>query len=190
MKEEIWKDIPNYEGIYQASTFGRIRTCANKTTFTERHGVRHWKQRILKHRGEYYKTGYRVTLWKNGKPKDFLVARLVATTFLGKSDLTINHIDGNRFNNHIENLEWCTIAENVRKAFEMGLVPQRKVTLTNKKTKEVSTFRSMSETSKFLGFNHGYISCMVNRGIFENEEYKWRVDRYKKEKDFYPKYPK
>ena len=46
-KKEMWKDIPNYEGIYQASTFGRIRTCEGKTTYTKRHGIRHWKQRIL-----------------------------------------------------------------------------------------------------------------------------------------------
>ena len=67
--EEIWKAIPNYEGIYEASSFGRIRTCEGKTTFTKRHGIRHWKQRILKPKGETYATGYRVSLWKNRKKK-------------------------------------------------------------------------------------------------------------------------
>ena len=83
--EEIWKDIKGYSG-YQVSNLGRVRT-HNKTTYTEKHGERHWKNRILKFKPDYnsrYKekqgTGYRVTLWKNGKGKDYLVARLVATT--------------------------------------------------------------------------------------------------------------
>lgn len=49
--EEIWKDIPDYEGIYQASNLGRIRTAPNKTTYTELRGVRHWKMRIMKGKG-------------------------------------------------------------------------------------------------------------------------------------------
>ena len=51
-KQEIWKDIPDYEGIYQASNLGRIRTASNKTTHSVRHGIRHWEQRILKFKGE------------------------------------------------------------------------------------------------------------------------------------------
>ena len=74
--EEIWRDIPNYTG-YQVSNKGRVRT-HNKTTFTKIHGVRHWKDRILKFKGETYDTGYRVDLWKEGKPYTKLVARLVA----------------------------------------------------------------------------------------------------------------
>ena len=69
--EEIWKDIPNYEGIYQASNLGRIKTAPNKITYTKRHGVRHWKSRILKGRGNNnYKTGSRVVClekWENWK---------------------------------------------------------------------------------------------------------------------------
>ena len=103
MMQEIWKDIPDYEGIYQASTLGNIRTVEGKTTFSVRHGERHWKSRILKGRGDNYKTGRRVSLWKDKKCKDWLVARLVAITFLGKpeTNLTVNHKDGNRLNNKI-----------------------------------------------------------------------------------------
>ena len=125
-KQEIWKAIPHYEGIYEASNFGRIRTCEGKITQTQHHGIRHWKQRILKPKGETYATGYKVTLWKDGKSKDWLVARLVAMTFLGESNLTVNHIDGNRFNNCIENLEWCSLADNIKKGFELGLYKNQK----------------------------------------------------------------
>nr|DAW95243.1 MAG TPA: NUMOD4 motif protein [Bacteriophage sp.] len=62
--EEIWKDIPDYEGIYQASNLGRIRTAPNKTTYTELRGVRHWKMRIMKGKGNNKHTGARVGLRK------------------------------------------------------------------------------------------------------------------------------
>lgn len=174
--KEIWKDIPNYEGIYQASSFGRIRTCEGKTTYTARHGIRHWKQRVLKPKGQTYKTGYRVSLWKNGKCKDWLVARLVAITFLGYKELTVNHIDGNRFNNHVENLEWCSLADNIRKGFETGLYKtQTKVTLKNKANGEIKTFRSMSQASIYMGKDCRYISMATSRGKNENEFYEWKV---------------
>lgn len=175
--EEIWKDIPDYEGIYQASTFGRIRTCEGKTTYTKRHGIRHWKQRVLKPKGETYATGYRVSLWKNGKKKDLLVARLVGATFLGKSNLTINHIDGNRFNNHIENLEWCTLSDNIRKGFETGLYrTQKKVIIIDKSTGKEYVFRSMSLASRFMKKCEQYISNCKKRNKYENENYKWEIN--------------
>ena len=72
--EEIWKDIPNYNG-YQVSNLGRIRT-HNKITFTKKHGLRHWKDRILSfkpftnsNQKSKQGMGYRVDLWKDGKPK-------------------------------------------------------------------------------------------------------------------------
>lgn len=175
-QKEMWKDIPNYEGIYQASTFGKIRTCEGKTTYTKRHGIRHWKQRILKPKGETYKTGYRVTLWKEGKSKDWLVARLIATTFLGESDLTVNHIDGNRFNNHIDNLEWCSKAENIRKGFETGLYSTaKKILIINKITNEKCIYRSLAMGSKFICKNEKYLSYAIKKNKFENEKYKWEL---------------
>lgn len=176
MEKEIWKAIPNYEGIYEASSLGRIRTCEGKTTFTKRHGVRHWKQRIIKPKGQTYATGYRVTLWKNGKPKDWLVARLVGMTFLGESNLTINHIDGNRFNNSVDNLEWCSLAENIRKGFETGLYhTQQKVKVIDKTTGEIKTFRSLTLACSYMQKGHGYITSCLQRGKTENQTYKWEL---------------
>lgn len=176
MKKEIWKDIPNYGGIYQASTYGRIRTCKGKTTYSKYHGVRHWKQRIIKPKGQTYATGYRVSLWKDGKCKDFLVARLVATTFLGESDLTVNHIDGNRFNNNIENLEWVSLADNIRKGFETGLYKaQMKILVYEKKTGKTNTFRSLAQASRHYGKNDGFFSNCINKGKLENEELSWTL---------------
>lgn len=162
--DEIWRDIPDYEGIYQASNLGRIRTSPNKTTFTDHHGARHWKVRILKGRGDYKQTGRRVSLWKNGKSKDWLVARLVAITFLGKPTKeanTVNHKNGNRLDNRVENLEWLSLGDNIRHAFNTGLHKQHKIRLYNDYCD--MQFRSMSVASKFIGRNTGYISLCIQK---------------------------
>lgn len=174
--KEIWKDIVDYQG-YQVSNLGRVRTF-NKQTFNKRHGIRKWKNRILKYKGETYKTGYKVDLWKDGKNKTFLVARLVAFTFFEKDindlSLTVNHIDGNRFNNNINNLELISIADNIRHAFNTGLMSKcLKVRVINKETKEEKTFVSMQSASFYMNKNHGYIYNKRNKNIFENELYKW-----------------
>ena len=106
--QETWKEIPGYEGLYEASTFGRIRTCEGKKTYSILHGERVWKQRILKPKAcsDYNICGYRVTLWKDKKPKDYLVARLVCTTFhenLIGTNMTVNQKGGNRLNNNVDN---------------------------------------------------------------------------------------
>ena len=98
MTTVVWKEIPGYEGIYEASSSGEIRTSVGKTTWSSRFNCpRVWKQRILKQKIYQAKgrtrSDARVTLYKDGKPKDFLVARLVAETFLGtpENKMTVNH---------------------------------------------------------------------------------------------------
>lgn len=177
--EEIWKDIQDYDG-YQVSNIGRVRTY-NKTTFSKKHGERHWKNRILKFKGNIYATGYRVDLWKNGKPRSFLVARLVAFTFFDKDindrSLTVNHKDGNRLNNHIENLELIILKENIQHGFNTGLYDkvQNKIKLINKDNGICYVFRSMSKASEFMNYHHGYVSCQVKNGIYENEHFRWEL---------------
>lgn len=168
--KEIWKDIPDYKG-YQASNLGRIRTY-NKITYTKIHGERHWKNKILKFKPDYNSknknkqgTGYRVTLWKNGRGKDFLVARLIATTFLEdfiNTKMTVNHKNGNRLDNRVENLEWLSLADNIKYGFENGQYKQHKTILYNEN--ERYEFRSKSLASQFLNRNDGYISmCLKNK---------------------------
>lgn len=175
--EEIWRDIPDFEG-YQVSNLGKIRT-HGKITYTKRHGKRHWEDRILKFKGETYKTGYRVDLWKNGKPYTLLVARLVAFTFLEKDindrSMTVNHKDGNRFNNNINNLELISLADNIRHAFDTGLMPCKKVEITNKNTGEKKIYRSMSKASLGIYKNVRYISECLQKNKKENENYKWKL---------------
>ena len=175
--KELWKDIPRYEGLYQASTNGEIRTHKDKVTIRSDGQKRHWKQRILKPKSQNDKTGYRVTLWKDGKPRDFLVARLVLTTFkedLIETNMTAHHIDGNRFNNYIDNIVWKSREDNIRLAFEDGLMPCcHKIKLINKKTNEITTHRSKTMASKFIGYSHNYLSKKIIDGIYENHEFRW-----------------
>lgn len=165
---EIWKDIPNYEGLYEASNLGRIRTKEGKTTYTKKHGVRKWKQKILKPKKckNFNLCGYRVSLWKDGKGKDFLVARLVCTTWhenLIDTKMTVNHKDGNRLNNCVDNLEWLSLSDNIKHGFENNFYKQNKTILICCRTDERFEFRSQSLAGQFLGRNSGYINCLLKR---------------------------
>lgn len=161
---EKWKDIPGYEGIYEASTYGNIRTKEGKTTSNKRYGERCWKSRVLKGRGDNYSPGKRVSLWKDGKCKDWLVARLVAITFLGSppADFTVNHKDGNRLNNKIENLEWLSKADNIKHGFENGLYHSQ-IPITVSKDGKLYNFRSLAQLGRFLGRSHGYASDRLKK---------------------------
>jgi hypothetical protein len=187
---ETWKDIPRYEGIYQASSHGRIRTHKDKTTHRKGCKPVKWKQRILKYKGETPKTGYRVSLWKDGKPKDFLVSRLVCTTFYDdriNDKITVNHKDGNRMNNHIENLEWVSLGDNIRHAFKNNLIKtQKQIKITHRESNTIGYFMSMTRASESIGRTHGYISGLIKKNRWENETYKWGLidwEEYSKHKE-------
>ena len=165
---EEWKDIPGYEGLYQASRFGQIRSCEGKTTSNARFANRVWKQRILKQKrtkNRYNREDCRVSLWKEGKEKTMLVARLVAMAFCdGYSDgMTVNHIDGNPLNNRASNLEWCSLAENIRKGYKDGLYSTTKrISLIDCNGIE-HMFASQAEASRFLGKNSSYLALKISR---------------------------
>lgn len=160
--EESWRDIPGFDGIYQASSFGRIRTVQGKTTSNARYKKRVWQSRILKQKWNRA-AGYCVTLWKNGSPKTFLVARLVCAAFYGWSKLTVNHKDGNRLNNRLENLEWLSLKKNIQHGFINGLYhTQISCALINSSGNKYD-FRSMAEASRFLSKNPGYISNCLKK---------------------------
>ena len=146
--EEVWKDIPNYEGIYQASSRGQIRSRDRKVWNYLKKG------RILK---PYISTSGYYCLSLSGKKH--YVHRVIATTFLGKmpNKIEVNHIDSNRLNNRIENLEWVTRTENVRHF--MGNNDMRNVYIqrsikTKRKMKEKKD--AAKETVKYLYYAEGY----------------------------------
>lgn len=173
---ENWRGIPGYEGIYEASDMGRIRTCEGKTTSNALYPLRIWKQRVLKQRHQKRKgskkTDARVSLWKNGMESTHLVSRLVAMAWCPgfEQTSTVNHIDGNPENNRAGNLEWVTLTENIQKGFECGLYKTQKPVDLIGKDGTVVRFRSMACASRYLGKNSGYISCLIKRGAKATQE--------------------
>lgn len=110
--KEIWRDIAGYEGLYQVSNYGRIKSLERLEKTVGAVRQRRRRERILKETNIY---GYRnVCLANNGYKRTVRVHRIVAKTFIPNPDgkLEVNHIDGNKANNRVDNLEWCTRKEN------------------------------------------------------------------------------
>lgn len=120
MKNRIWKDIPEYEGLYQVSNLGEVKSLSkNRNAFNSYYVS---KERILK--PALNDSGYKiVVLTKNKKPKSLRIHRLVALAFIDnlENKPQVNHKDGNKTNNNVENLEWCTNGENGKHAYKLGL---------------------------------------------------------------------
>lgn len=116
---EEWRDIDGYEGDYQVSSYGRVRS------------LKYGKEKLLKPQKHY--KGYRfVTLFKNGTRGKYKVHRLVAKAFIPNPNNypVINHKDECKYNNHVQNLEWCTVLYNNtynKKAIKVGGKHNRKV---------------------------------------------------------------
>ena len=113
-----WKDIPGYEGFYQASECGQIRS-VSRFVNTRHETMRFVNGRILIPRKK--KKYLRVNVSANGIHKTFCVHQLIADAFLPNPNNynSINHKDGNTENNHVANLEWCSIAYNNLHAYRI-----------------------------------------------------------------------
>lgn len=113
-KNEFWKDIPGYEGIYQVSNYGRVKSL-DRTIEKTNGEVHHLTGKILNINVRKDDGTNLVYLWKNNKGHTFLLHRLVASCFIPNPENKpeINHIDGNRSNNSVTNLEWVTRSENM-----------------------------------------------------------------------------
>jgi len=119
------------------------------------------------------KCGYlKVGLWNDSKVKTYRVHRLVMLTFIGPSELSVNHIDGNKINNDLSNLEYCTHSENCLHAFRLGLksclgVKNSQCKLTEAKVLEVREMYesdpNVSRISRATGINRRTLSDIVRR---------------------------
>lgn len=101
---EIWKDITSYEGLYQVSNLGRVKSI--------KHAIK--IRKLVENKGYLY-----VVLYKNNIGKTFAAHRLVASEFILNTENKpeVNHIDGKRDNNLLNNLEWVTRSENTLHSF-------------------------------------------------------------------------
>lgn len=134
--EEVWEDVKGYEGLYKVSNTGQIKALYRRIDKGKCH--REWKEHLLKFSID--NCGYfRTSLAKNGVNRTVKVHRVVAEAFIpNPSNLPqVNHKDGNKQNNCVENLEWVTQSENLKHAFSTGLKtnkcennPSHKLTLS------------------------------------------------------------
>jgi hypothetical protein len=118
---EIFKDVKGYEGIYQVSNFGRVKSLERKVRHSQG-GYKIVKEKIMK--SASVSRGYlSVDLSKNGESKNFLIHRLILIAFLfnPENKRTVNHINGIKTDNRLSNLEWMTDSENTCHAYKIGL---------------------------------------------------------------------
>jgi len=161
---EIWKDIVGYEGCYQVSNLGNV-----KSFISTYNGNRFYpKELILR---QYSNKGYlRVALTDSfGKVKYYLVHRLVLTVFLGYSELDVNHIDGNKKNNRVENLEWVTKSENQIHAYKTGLQNPadngfKKAITIIKNGVVIGQERSIRELCRKYGLDRRHLQRVIRNG--------------------------
>lgn len=172
--EEIWKDIEGYEGLYQVSNMGRVKS------------VR--KNIILR---EGISRGYSVlNLSKNGKPLTKKVHRLVANAFIPNPDNLpqVNHKDENKANNCVENLEWCDCKYNLN--YGTGN-KKRGLSNTNGKLSKpvcqyskdgcfIKEWKSIRDIERITGYDSGHISECCRNIRKTAHGYLWK---YKKEID-------
>lgn len=169
--EEIWKDIKGYEGLYQVSNLGRVRSLAKRDRLGRSHPE---KIKSTVDNGGGYLC---VNLKRDGRQGMFTVHRLVAQAFLpiieGKNE--VNHLDGNKKNNLVDNLQRCNRSENMKHAAIKGLCKnfgQRPVVCVELNKR----FNSIAEAEKWLGLKGNRISavCNLKRGCKTCGGFHWR----------------
>lgn len=173
---EVWKDIEGYEGYYQVSNKGNVKSLSRKMW----NGKSYWysKEKLLKRRIDKNKKHYAtVCLRKDGVSKTKLIHRLVALSFLNKIDGKnyVNHIDLDKLNNKLDNLEWVSASENLNYSdnqIKKGDNRSTKVKGTHIETGEIIFFNTKREAMN-KGFNKSTISKVVNNPKRTYKNYRW-----------------
>lgn len=184
--EEEWRPIPNYIGYYEVSNIGNVRSVDRLVTYSN--GVqRVHKGKILK-QDINYKGYHRVRLQKDGKSKSFSVHRLVALAFIPNPNSLpqVNHIDENKSNNCVSNLEWCTSEYNNNygnhinnsvTSYKNNNDLGRHVLRCDMDNNIIQEYRSTYEVQKLFGKNHSYIKkCCDNNKIAYGYRWRWGVN--------------
>ena len=174
---EEWKDIAGYEGLYQVSSLGRVKSLSRRDRLN-----RVIQEKILKPRSD--KKGYlMVNLYKESKRKSYKVHRLVAQAFIlnPENKPQVNHKDEDKTNNRVDNLEWATAKENVNYGTRNERVAKSHVNNKklskpiygiNVKTNERIEFPSIKEAGG-SGFGQGNIVHCLKGRCKSHKGYKW-----------------
>lgn len=159
MNNEFWKDVENYEDLYEVSDAGRVR---NKVS-----------GKILKPFSDGRKGYLKVDLYKDGIRKTYRIHRLVAEAFIPNPlNLSqVNHIDENKINNNVDNLEWCDCQYNI------DYSKAKSVNQFSLDGRLLNTYKSTMEASRQTGISQGNISecCRDKRGQAGNFIWKYHI---------------
>ena len=171
--KEIWKDIKNYEGLYQISNLGRVKSLKRYVNHSG-NSKRVVNEKILKPVIDNTKY-FVVSLWKDNKHTRPHIHRLVAETFISNLENKphINHIDGNKLNNSVNNLEWCTPKENIIHAYKIGLNKNNRiVNQYDLNGNFIKTWNNIKEAQVFYKTTHIGECCRGTRNQTKN--YIWK----------------
>ena len=175
---ELWKDIKDFEGLYQISNLGNIKSLPKKHNLKNGHSYIQ-KEQILKP----FKNnkGYlQIALVKNGKHYKRQVHNLVATTFIENPNnyIEINHKDENPSNNCVDNLEWCSHIYNSNygnRNKKISKALEKKINQYDLNGNFIKTWNSQLEIQKELKIPQANISAVI-RGIYKQTHgYRWEV---------------
>lgn len=166
---ETWKDIPGYEGYYQASNLGNVRSL----------NYRHTGKEYFLKPGQDWKGYLLVDLWKDGKRKTFKVHRLVWVSFNGPipEGMQINHNDEEKTNNNLENLSLMTPSENVNwgtRNYRDAKKQRKMVEQYRLDGTHICTWFSLIGIQRELGYSAGNISSCCNGRYKVAYGYVWK----------------
>lgn len=183
---EIWRDIKGYEGMYEVSNRGVVRSKERIIVLKDKKGKDRpctYKSKVLKPCKRMYKDHtntmprLQVVLSKKGHTRSYDVHRLVAETFIENPHNyeTVNHKDGNTENNNVDNLEWLPLSDNIRHAFKNNLIHTMKPiamidTITGKILK---VYAGEAEACRRNGLKQGKIRRAMQNG-WKCRGYEWR----------------
>lgn len=185
--KEIWKDIEGYEGHYQVSNKGVVKSLDREIPHSKG-GVASIKGRILKPHANKC-GGLRVKLWCEGRVKSHQIHRLVAAAYIANPENKpeVNHKDGDRSNNKVVNLEWVTASENIQHSYdELGRRPpwlgkkgcmhhrSKAVIQLDKNGNKISEYGSQLEAERKTGIWAKNISKVLNGKLNTAGGYVWK----------------
>jgi|688.fasta_scaffold872797_1 hypothetical protein len=170
--QEVWKDIVGYEESYQVSNLGNVKALRRK--FTPNGATRFTEEKLANlyiNRHGYVK----VQISKNSKQKQVSVHRLVAIAFLPNNENKpeVNHIDGNKLNNKIDNLEWSTRSENVIHGIKNNLIQVKKRGLHNMSKVVINIengifYDCIIDASESINIDYNKLRNRLNGKVFNN----------------------